>query len=239
MDYSKGKVYKIVNDIDDRIYVGSTCQTLAQRMSCHRSNVGKKPSQSLYALMGDHGVDKFRIVLVEDYPCERKDQLRAREEYWRVELNAQLNKRRCGTGIVAENKNDYCKKYRQEFIDECKERDAKYYAENAEKIKEQKKIYYKENMNELNAKNARYQETHAEEIKEQRAQHYKDNADKIKAERAEHYAENAEELKQRASKYRASKSEKVTCECGRQVVGYNLSTHRKTKLHTKLLAEKS
>jgi len=30
-DYSKGKIYKILNNIDDDIYVGSTTETLGQK----------------------------------------------------------------------------------------------------------------------------------------------------------------------------------------------------------------
>ena len=35
-DYSKSKKYKILNSIDDEIYVGSTMKTLSQRMAQHR-----------------------------------------------------------------------------------------------------------------------------------------------------------------------------------------------------------
>ena len=38
MNYAKGKIYKIANDIDDEIYVGSTCQSLSKRMGIHRQN---------------------------------------------------------------------------------------------------------------------------------------------------------------------------------------------------------
>jgi len=35
-DYSTGKIYKIVNGIDNEIYIGSTIQTLKKRLSDHR-----------------------------------------------------------------------------------------------------------------------------------------------------------------------------------------------------------
>ena len=38
-DYSKGKIYKMLNTIDDEIYVGSTIETLRQRMATHRGQV--------------------------------------------------------------------------------------------------------------------------------------------------------------------------------------------------------
>ena len=39
MDYSKAKVYKILNDIDEDVYVGATCQSLSQRMAGHRRSI--------------------------------------------------------------------------------------------------------------------------------------------------------------------------------------------------------
>ena len=38
MDYGNGKIYKIVNTIDNDIYIGSTCQPLSKRMAWHRSH---------------------------------------------------------------------------------------------------------------------------------------------------------------------------------------------------------
>ena len=35
--YANGKIYKIVNDVNDEIYVGSTVKQLSNRMAQHRS----------------------------------------------------------------------------------------------------------------------------------------------------------------------------------------------------------
>ena len=50
MDYSKAKIYKILNDIDDYVYIGATCQTLSMRMAGHRRscNATKKKHYKLY-----------------------------------------------------------------------------------------------------------------------------------------------------------------------------------------------
>ena len=42
VDYSKAKIYNICNDVDDEIYIGSTCQSLSQRMAEHRRTT-KRP----------------------------------------------------------------------------------------------------------------------------------------------------------------------------------------------------
>ena len=41
-DYSLGKVYKIVDNTNQDVYIGSTCQpTLAQRLSQHKKDYNK------------------------------------------------------------------------------------------------------------------------------------------------------------------------------------------------------
>ena len=37
-DLGKGKIYKITNDYNDDVYVGSTCDTLIKRFSVHKYN---------------------------------------------------------------------------------------------------------------------------------------------------------------------------------------------------------
>ena len=38
MDYKNGKIYKIVSDLTDKIYIGSTTQPLYKRHSKHKGN---------------------------------------------------------------------------------------------------------------------------------------------------------------------------------------------------------
>ena len=84
-DYANGKIYAIYNYIDPSlIYVGSTCQSLGKRLSKHRRDVNSKKSQTipLYIKMREIGKEHFYIELLEEYPCENTDQLRAREGYY-------------------------------------------------------------------------------------------------------------------------------------------------------------
>ena len=78
-DYSKGKIYKILNNIDDEIYIGSTSEPLSRRMARHRSLANTNPYNKWYKHMVDIGIDKFYIELVENYPCNNNDELRAKE----------------------------------------------------------------------------------------------------------------------------------------------------------------
>ena len=84
VDYSKGKIYQIKNHIDDDIYVGSTTNTLEGRMKGHRQGSHTKCKQhlQLYMKMNEYGFDKFFIELIEEYPCNSKIELGAREGHW-------------------------------------------------------------------------------------------------------------------------------------------------------------
>jgi group I intron endonuclease len=94
VDYSQGKIYKITNDYNNDVYVGSTCDTLCKRFSGHkRSMTGEKTKNSLiYKLMNEIGFERFRIELIENCPCEDVYQLRQREGVF-IRLYGTLNKR--------------------------------------------------------------------------------------------------------------------------------------------------
>ena len=71
MDYQNGKIYRIVCEETGRQYIGSTCSTLVKRLSNHkRSNCACKDFINP------------KIFLIEDYPCDRKEQLLMRERHW-------------------------------------------------------------------------------------------------------------------------------------------------------------
>ena len=40
--FEQGKIYKIINDVDDMVYIGSTIQLLRQRFSLHIYKTKKK-----------------------------------------------------------------------------------------------------------------------------------------------------------------------------------------------------
>lgn len=84
-DYSKGKIYAIENKVNVPVCIGSTTQTLNKRWRQYRSN-HKDPNQSCYnmkicALMREHGFENFYIVLLEEYQCDSRRELEAREGY--------------------------------------------------------------------------------------------------------------------------------------------------------------
>ena len=92
MDYQNGKIYQILNYFDDSVYVGSTCQPLAKRMSYHRAamNSTVKKGRMLYAKMLELGVDNFYIELIEECNCTSIEELKKLEGQY-IRERATLN----------------------------------------------------------------------------------------------------------------------------------------------------
>ena len=97
-NYQLGKIYKIVHYTNNNNYIGSTCEPiLARRLAGHVSdykcylNNKKKYITSFKVLENSN----YNIVLIEEYPCDTKDQLLARERYYIDTLDC-VNKNRAG-----------------------------------------------------------------------------------------------------------------------------------------------
>jgi group I intron endonuclease len=127
--YNNGKIYKIINSLNDEFYVGSTCNQLSNRMAGHRNKARKDNATKIYSFMRDIGINNFKIILIEVYNCESIEQLRAREQYWIDELKPSLNSQ-CALSQLKGN--EYCKNYNAQNKDKIKE----YYNLNKDKFKE-------------------------------------------------------------------------------------------------------
>lgn len=87
VDYQNGKIYKVVNNINNCIYIGSTCQPITRRMTEHRREA-KTKTTPFYTAMRDVGIDHFRIILVKLFPCNSTAELEAEEYKVMKELQA-------------------------------------------------------------------------------------------------------------------------------------------------------
>ena len=135
MDYSKAKIYQILNTVNNDVYIGSTCQSLSKRMAKHRGcrNAHYKSHYKLYIKMNELGVDKFYIELIKESPCESVEQLRAIEgEY--IRQMATLNARIEGRTQL---------QYRNDTKDTKREYDKQYRVLNEEKLRNDKNIILK------------------------------------------------------------------------------------------------
>ncbi len=93
VDYSQAKIYKMTNDANNDIWIGSTCDTLVKKFSFHKNDAIRNLSKDciIHNLIREYGFEKFRIQLIEDFPCEDLYQLRQRQGYYIRELKA-INK---------------------------------------------------------------------------------------------------------------------------------------------------
>ena len=94
-DYSKAKIYKLLNSVDDEVYGGSTVEPLCKRMWKHRHDSERRPNYTLYKHMQKLGKDIFYIEVVETAPCANKEDLLAKEGEW-IRTIGTLNSRVAG-----------------------------------------------------------------------------------------------------------------------------------------------
>jgi hypothetical protein len=146
MDYAKGKIYKIVSDLTDKIYIGATCSQLNKRYYEHKSfyKTGRKTCNSLELFK----LGETRIELIEDFPCERKEQLNAREGYYiKLYKDICINRNIAGRThkeYKQDNKEQLIKQHKK-YYESHKEQKKQYYEVNKENIKEAQKRYKQKN----------------------------------------------------------------------------------------------
>jgi len=152
-DYSKGKIYKIVVDTDEEYkpYVGSTIESLSRRMGGHRSKYkhwkkGKGSKCNSFDLFDKFGVDKCKIILLEECSCENIMQLLMKEREWfdKIECCNKIKPFASKEELV-EQKKIYQQTYREENIEYQKE----YYNVNKEQLAEKKKEYYQKHKEQI------------------------------------------------------------------------------------------
>ena len=205
MNYQNGKIYTIRSNQTDKFYIGSTCSPLYKRFYQHKNaksselRTGNGYTKSFEILQFD---DAY-IELLEDYPCENKQQLERREG----EL-IRKNKDICVNFIVP-------KRTRKE-----------YRSDNKEKINNQKKQSYIRNKDKILAQQKEFRDLNKDEINAKRRNNI---ARKIRINelRRKKYAENKEEI----LKKRKETMKIYICECGNQVPTIRKKRHEKTQKH--------
>ena len=86
-NYQNGKIYKVMNSSFDMCYIGSTIDKLSNRMNSHRSKYrkykeGEGGFTTIYNMFDKYGENNCKIYLIENYPCQTKDELFAREGHY-------------------------------------------------------------------------------------------------------------------------------------------------------------
>jgi len=144
-DYSRAKIYKIVCNITNKIYIGSTCEpTLARRLANHVQSFKKWKRDSVKY----NNITSFQILEQGDYyielleicSCTINEELLARERYYIKSIEC-VNKYK-NLNRTEEDLKEYTKEWYIKNIDTIKEYKKEYNEKNKDKIKEQKKKNY-------------------------------------------------------------------------------------------------
>ena len=132
--YKNGKIYKIVCNIIDKIYIGSTIKPLKIRLSGHKSHYNLYLNNKYnYVTSFDILKDgNYFIELICNAACTSKKELNAIEGVYIRELECVNRLIPCRTQ----------QEYYKDNVDYFK----KYYKDNEDKIKNTKKEYYKNNV---------------------------------------------------------------------------------------------
>ena len=186
-NYQNGKIYKLVSNISNDIYIGSTVNKLSHRLNCHKKKTNKCASKQLFT-----NDAKVQIILIETCPCNNKMELTAREHHYITTLVCINKKIPFITDIVIVN-GDYKewqkaynklhaveilakgKEYRESHAVEISAKQKVYYKLHAAEIKAKtelradekaatQKVYYELHKDEIAAKKKVYRELHAVEI---------------------------------------------------------------------------
>ena len=165
MDYQSGKIYKICSHQTKSVYVGSTIKTLNERFRVHKSYykmfiMNDNDERAYITSMEILKYDDAYIELIENYPCNNKEELTKREGYY-----IRQYKENC-VNIVLPGRTH------EEFIEKKKADDKKYREQHKEKIKEYLKQYNKDNNVILLQKKKIYREANKDKRKESRKKTY-------------------------------------------------------------------
>lgn len=162
INYQNGKIYMLEPTCEYEegdVYYGHTTSTLVKRLTHHKTDSRRQPSPcSSKILFQKYGEDNIKIVLMENYPCNSKDELKAVEAKYQRE-NKCVNKNIAGRTRPQWEKDNRAKRNPQhaaaarkrianmteeqlkEYKLKKKERDRQHYLKNREKILANVKAY--------------------------------------------------------------------------------------------------
>lgn len=202
-------VYKIVNHVDDKIYIGSTKQKLSRRMCSHRSDCKRKNNQIQKHMRGI-GIEHFYIVELDRKEVEDRQQQFMLESTWQDKLKPELNiNRACkDPELTKQNKKKYYQKNKETILVKNKI----YRDKDPELTKQRRKEYYQKNKDTY----MKYTREHKEHKDEYNKEYNLHNRDKINTKRQQRKTE-------------ALKEEKYKCEHCQKVFGTNSHLKRHIK----------
>lgn len=153
-DYKNGKIYAIKSKETDKIYIGSTCSSLKNRMCSHKSNWKKINGGGIVRTGTSCEILKYSdafIELIEEFPCNSKKELLDREGEIIKNTPNCVNTQIQGRTMA---------QYREDNKEKLKQYSVDYYYKNKEMLINKYKEWYN------SEKGVEYRQRHNEKRKE-------------------------------------------------------------------------
>jgi len=147
VNYQNGKIYRI--DGGGLTYIGSTTNKyLSTRLALHKSahKLYLDGTNHYYTSFEILKTDDYKIELIENYPCDSKDELCAREGHYVRQMEC-VNK-----NIPGRTQKESKKEWRQNNKVEIDQYNKQYHQNNKKELNQKHKEYYENNKNELKQK---------------------------------------------------------------------------------------
>ena len=187
IDYNNSKIYKIIDNTNGNIYIGSTTQKLSQRLGEHTRQY-KKYCIGKFHYLSSFDIIKnmsYEIILIEEVNCSNKEQL-LKIEREHIEANECINIR-----IPSRSQKEYIE-YQKEYNYVNRDKIKDHYEANRDKIKE----HYEANRDEIIEKQKKYNELNKDTIKEYKKHYRETNKQTIKEKRKQYYEDNKKKKQQ-------------------------------------------
>jgi hypothetical protein len=213
-NYQNGKIYSIRSHLTDDVYIGSTIETLSNRLSQHKKYykqwVNKISHYTTSYKIIEKDFDNCYIELVELYPCNSKIELHRREGEI-IRATECVNK-----NIAGRTKKEWCEENKEKIAENKKQ----WCENNKEKFLEYQKQYRQTNKQQIIIKEKQFYDNNKTKILEQKKQYHLNNKEKITERKKQYYNNNKVKIKQ-----------KYTCECGKTLRKDGKKNHEKTTKH--------
>jgi len=185
------KIYKIVCNETEEVYIGKTMRTLEERLRQHKNCLDCSSKQIILR-------ENYNIIKIDECDTE-KESIILEARYIRNTDNC-VNK--CIPGRTV-------KEYYEENKDKLNEKHKEYREENRDKIKEKSKEYYEAYRDEIKVKSKEYRELHKDELKVKSKEYRELHKDEIKVKRKEYREKNKDKIKERQKEYREKNKDRI------------------------------
>jgi len=241
--YQNAIIYKLKHneDYDDlNIYIGSTTnfknRKYQHKNTCNNENYNSYNLNVYQFIRNNGGWNEWKMIAIEEYPCDSKKELETRERYHIDLLRPTLNKY-----IPTRTQKEYAENNKEKLAEYSKE----WRENNKEKLAEYRKEWRENNKEKINEwreankeKVLEWREANKEKHKKYHKERYENNKEILNQKQREYYENNKEKVLERSKKYcknyRENNKEKlykkVICNnCGCEITKHNLKNHQKTK----------